>query len=180
MRVQCPVWGEKDELDVAADDWLVGQAQAGDVDAYEMLVRRHRNRIYRIALRMLADPHDAESILEAALLQIRQAVENADHGLITSADGLIRISARVVVVIARQGAKDVPGVRVALSHPLEVSAGAAGAGTAVQITLAADYGADLPDLGERVRQTVAARIRALTDLEPVDITVIIDDVFPPR
>jgi uncharacterized alkaline shock family protein YloU len=32
-------------------------------------------------------------------------------------------------------------------------------------------------LGERVRAAVTAEVRALTDLEPVQVTVIIDDIF---
>lgn len=98
-----------------------------------------------------------------------------------SAEGLVRISARVVVVTARQSAQEVPGVRVALSKRLGgVAAGATGGTTAVEITLAAGYGTDLAALGERVRSTVAARIRALTGLEPADVSVVIDDVFPPQ
>ncbi|GAA3219103.1 hypothetical protein GCM10017691_02290 [Pseudonocardia petroleophila] len=124
-----------------------------------------------------------DSILEAALEKIRQAVEHTDWGLVPSAEGLVRISARVVVATARQSAQEVPGVRVALSRHLGgpgVAAGATGASTAVEITLAAGYGTDLVALGERVRRTVAARIRELTDLEPADVTVVIDDVLPPR
>jgi RNA polymerase sigma-70 factor (ECF subfamily) len=37
--------------DPAADAWLVGKARTGDPGAYEALVRRHRVRVYRIALR---------------------------------------------------------------------------------------------------------------------------------
>lgn len=134
-------------------------------------------------VRELATEHveAPDSILEAALEQIRQAVEHADYGLVSSADGLTSISARVVVVIARESAQGVSGVRVALSrHLTEVSAGVAGATAAVQITLAADHGIDLPDLGDRVRRTVADRIRTLTGLEPATVTIVIDDVLPPR
>lgn len=138
-----------------------------------------------------------ESMVESALRRIRGAVEHSNYGVVESPNGLTRISARVVVVTARETAQTVPGVRVALSKHItgsagdgdysavhagdasgaEVTAGVAGRSTAVEITLAADYGLDLRRLGERVRYEVAARIRALTDLEPVHITVIIDDVF---
>jgi RNA polymerase sigma-70 factor (ECF subfamily) len=57
-----------------ADNWLVGKAQAGDVDAYEVLVRRHRDRIYRIALRMLGDRHDAEDIAQDVVIQVWTAL----------------------------------------------------------------------------------------------------------
>lgn len=134
-----------------------------------------------------------DSIVESALRRIRGAVEHADYGVLQSPQGLTRISARVVVVVARETAQGVPGVRVALSKHVagpggpytigrnsggaEVTAGLAGQSTAIEITLAADYGLDLQDLGERVRREVSARVRTLTDLEPVQVTVIIDEVF---
>jgi uncharacterized alkaline shock family protein YloU len=131
-----------------------------------------------------------DNILESALRNIRRAVEHADYGILESPNGYTRISARVVVVAARETARGVPGVRVALSKHVDgpsrltyegrdddVTAGVAGRSTAIEITLAADYGLDLVELAERVRREVAARVRALTDLEPVEVTVIIDDVF---
>lgn len=139
-----------------------------------------------------------DSILETALAQIRRAIEHPDYGVITSSDGLTRVSARVVVVAARQGAQQVPGVRVALSKHLaevpgepgppgvpvdgdpaeDVAAGVTGSSAAVQITLAADYGTDLVRLGELVRSSVTSSVREITSLEPAQVTVIIDDVLP--
>jgi RNA polymerase sigma-70 factor (ECF subfamily) len=62
------------QFDDDADRWLVNKAQAGDLDAYEVLVRRHRDRIYRIALRMLGDRHDAEDIAQDVLIQVWTAL----------------------------------------------------------------------------------------------------------
>ncbi len=133
-----------------------------------------------------------DNIVESALRRIRGAVEHTDYGVLESARGLTRISARVVVVAARETAQHIPGVRVALSkHVLgavathavtgrgdaDVTAGVAGRSTAIEITLAVDDGLDLVELAERVRREVAARVRTLTDLEPVQVTVIIDDAF---
>jgi uncharacterized alkaline shock family protein YloU len=141
-----------------------------------------------------------ESIVENALRRIRGAVEHLDYGVLESTLGRTRIAARVVVVVARESAQAVPGVRVALSEHItnrpgdqgdarghggaadpaggaEVVAGVAGRSTAIEITLAADYGVDLHRLAEHVRAAVTAEVRALTDLEPVQVTVIIDDVF---
>lgn len=66
--------GGTDRLDVQADLWLVGKARAGDVDAYEVLVRRHRGRIYRIALRMLGNTHDAEDVAQDVVIQVWTAL----------------------------------------------------------------------------------------------------------
>jgi uncharacterized alkaline shock family protein YloU len=136
-------------------------------------------------------PSAPDSIVENALRRIRGAVEHLDYGVLESASGRTRISARVVGVVARESAQAVPGVRVALSKRItsrtgdgaepagdaEVIAGVAGRSTAIEITLAVDYGVDLHRLAERVREAVTAEVRALTDLEPVQVTVIIDDIF---
>ena len=61
-------------FDEEADRWLIDKARAGDVDAYEVLVQRHRTRIYRIALRMLGDPDDAEDVAQDVLIQVWTAL----------------------------------------------------------------------------------------------------------
>ncbi len=53
----------------------------------------------------------------------------------------------------------------------------AGRSTAIEVTLAADYGTDLVALGEQIRAEVTDRVRDLTGLEPVVVTVRIEDVF---
>lgn len=55
--------------DPAADRWLVGKARSGDMDAFESLVRRHRTRVYRIALRIVGDPHDAQDVTQDVFIQ---------------------------------------------------------------------------------------------------------------
>ncbi|GAA5114881.1 Asp23/Gls24 family envelope stress response protein [Pseudonocardia adelaidensis] len=144
-------------------------------------------------------PRAPDSVVENALRRIRGAVEHSDYGVLESARGRTRISARVVVAVARESAQAVPGVRVALGKHIsgrtgdrsdvrdgtagnpaggaEVVAGVAGGSTAIEMTLAADYGTDLHRLGEHVRAAVTAEVRALTDLEPVQVTVIIDDIL---
>lgn len=150
-----------------------------------------------------------DSVLEEAIRLIRGVVADPTYGSLPSPTGATRISARIVVVTARETAQDIAGVRIVLSklvapgvtpvsgptaggtgrHPdagqtanprqeeLRVVAGVAGRSTAIGITLAADYGTDLVDLGERIRAEVATRVRELTGLEPVGVTVHIDDVF---
>ncbi|MGD9990563.1 RNA polymerase sigma factor [Pseudonocardia sp.] len=63
-----------DGLDAAADDWLVAQAKTGSIDAWEVLIQRHRDRIYRIALRMTGNPHDAEDVTQDVVLQVWTAL----------------------------------------------------------------------------------------------------------
>lgn len=39
------------------------------MDAFESLVRRHRTRVYRIALRIVGDPHDAQDVTQDVFIQ---------------------------------------------------------------------------------------------------------------
>lgn len=50
------------------DAYLVARAQEGYLDAYEILVRRHSAMAYRVALRLVGDHHDAQDIVQAALV----------------------------------------------------------------------------------------------------------------
>ncbi len=56
------------------DMHLVRAAQLGDLYTFEKLVRRHRTRIYRVALRMLANPADAEDAAQDAFVQCWSAL----------------------------------------------------------------------------------------------------------
>ena len=53
----------------AADAELVRAAQAGDLPAFEVLVRRHQGRVYRVALRV-AGPRLAEDAAQEALVRL--------------------------------------------------------------------------------------------------------------
>ena len=55
--------------DVALDDaTLVVRAQEGDVRAFEALARRHQAVLYRVAVRVMGDPAEAEDALQEALV----------------------------------------------------------------------------------------------------------------
>ena len=54
----------------ADDQALVRQAQAGNRDALEALIRRHQAWIYNIAVRMLYWPHDAEDTTQEILIKL--------------------------------------------------------------------------------------------------------------
>jgi RNA polymerase sigma-70 factor, ECF subfamily len=51
------------------DRILVQAAQAGDLDAFEMLVRRYQAPVYRIALRLLASSADADDVTQETFLR---------------------------------------------------------------------------------------------------------------
>lgn len=51
------------------DAHLVSRAREGYPEAYAVLVERHRDRAYRVALRLLDNPADAEDVTQDALVQ---------------------------------------------------------------------------------------------------------------
>lgn len=53
----------------AEDRVLVAAARRGDLDAFEVLVRRHQTPIYRLALRMLGSHSDAQDVAQEAFIQ---------------------------------------------------------------------------------------------------------------
>lgn len=55
----------RDGLD---EETLVVRAQEGDVRAFEALARRHQAALYRLAVRVMGDPVEAEDALQEALL----------------------------------------------------------------------------------------------------------------
>jgi RNA polymerase sigma-70 factor (ECF subfamily) len=55
-------------------DAVVVRAQAGDADAFRVLVEAHRAELHAHCYRMLASYHDAEDALQDALLRAWQAL----------------------------------------------------------------------------------------------------------
>ncbi|MDQ1705735.1 MAG: polymerase sigma-70 factor, subfamily [Frankiaceae bacterium] len=55
------------------DRELLSRHAAGDRDAFAELVRRHRDRLWRVALRTLGNPDDAADALQDALLSAYRA-----------------------------------------------------------------------------------------------------------
>jgi hypothetical protein len=62
------------EHDRDTDQRLVEMSRAGDTDAYRVLARRHRARLYRSALRTLADSGDPEDVMGDMLDHLRTSL----------------------------------------------------------------------------------------------------------
>ncbi|MCD2192214.1 RNA polymerase sigma factor [Actinomycetospora endophytica] len=63
-----------DERGSQIDRWLVRKARDGELGAYEELIRRHRDRIYRIALRITGDAADADDVTQEVVIQLWTAL----------------------------------------------------------------------------------------------------------
>ncbi len=51
---------------------LVRRWHAGETGAFEELVRRHQGRVYRLVLRMLGNPQEAEDVAQEAFLSLHR------------------------------------------------------------------------------------------------------------
>ena len=69
---------------------LMERARSGDEDAFEVLVRRHEELAFRVALRMTGSPQDAQDVVQDALLAAWQALPGF-HGDATFSTWLVRI-----------------------------------------------------------------------------------------
>lgn len=58
------------------DSYLVQLARRGSTEAFEVLVHRYRERLYRVALRMVGDVAAAEDVAQDALVSAWRALPN--------------------------------------------------------------------------------------------------------
>jgi RNA polymerase sigma-70 factor, ECF subfamily len=56
------------------DDCLIERAQRGSTEAFEVLVRRYCDRVYRVAFRLVGDRYTAEDIAQDALVAAWRAL----------------------------------------------------------------------------------------------------------
>jgi RNA polymerase sigma-70 factor (ECF subfamily) len=62
-------------IDPPTDEQLAARALAGDERAFEELVGRHQERVYRLALRLTGSPADAEDVLQDTFLQVHRNLD---------------------------------------------------------------------------------------------------------
>ena len=58
------------------DDQLVARAQNGDLHAFESLVERHQDRLFRLAMRLLRNDNDAREVLQDSFVMAWQKLGN--------------------------------------------------------------------------------------------------------
>ncbi|MFP4498981.1 MAG: RNA polymerase sigma factor [Vulcanimicrobiota bacterium] len=58
-----------------SDEKLLNLSQSGDYKAFEEFVRRYEDRIYRLGLKMLHSPQDAEDILQKTFLTVYEKMD---------------------------------------------------------------------------------------------------------
>jgi RNA polymerase sigma-70 factor (ECF subfamily) len=96
------------------DTYLVGRAKAGSTDAFEVLVGRHADRAYRVALRLTGVPHLAEDIAQEAFVSAWRGI----GGFRGDASFSTWLSQIVVNGARQQGARRKPTSQLTGDEPL--------------------------------------------------------------
>ena len=131
----------------------------------------------------------------AVMRQIQALVHDVWYTLQTTDLGVIRIAARIVATIARDRARTVPGVRVALGrstqgrlaalaeratfghrHP-HAAVGVLGRTAVVDLAVAVSYGDPVHQVAKAIQQHVVAELRDNLGLIKVVVNVTVDDVL---
>jgi uncharacterized alkaline shock family protein YloU len=145
---------------------------------------------------LAAAPVPAPKELTATVIRrIRRLVHDAGYTLQVTDDGAIRIAARIVAALARDSARLVPGVRVALGRsnhstlgafagggqlgqgPAGAAVGVLGRTAVVDLAVAVTYGMPLHDVARDIQRQVVAALRHGLDLHTVTVNVTVDDVL---
>ena len=79
----------------------IGQAQNGDVAAFEYLYRSHSRRVYALCLRMIGNTTDAEELTQEAFLQVFRKIQTF-RGESAFSTWLHRLSVNIVLMRLRK------------------------------------------------------------------------------
>jgi uncharacterized alkaline shock family protein YloU len=180
----------------------VADGHAGDWDAHQRDCVHCRAAIAELAelwapvVERATAPVTAPPGLTAAVMrQIRTLASDVWYTLQTTELGTIRIAARIVATLARDSARLVPGVRVALGrsshgklaalaeratlghrHP-HAAVGVLGRTAVVDLAVAVTYGDPVHEVARDIQQHVVAALRRTIGLQTIVVNVIIDDVL---
>ena len=145
---------------------------------------------------LAATPVTAPPGLTAAVMSsIRVLVRDIWYTLETTELGHIRIAARIVAALARDSARLVPGVRVALGrsthsklaalaeraslahrHP-HAAVGVLGRTAVVDLAVAVSYGDPVHQVAQDIQRNVIASLRDSIGLKTVTVNVTVDDIL---
>ena len=180
----------------------VADGHAAELDAHQrecvhcQAALTEFSTLWQPVTELAASPVPAPPGLAAAVMnQIRVLARDVWYTLQTTELGVIRIAARIVAALARDSARAVPGVRVALGrsthgsiaalaeraslrhrHP-HAAVGVFGRTAAVDLAIAVAYGEPAHQVARDVQQHVIATLRDTLGLRTVTVNVTVDDIL---
>jgi RNA polymerase sigma-70 factor (ECF subfamily) len=92
--------GASTALSALSDDDLVARARANDVAAFEELIGRHEEKVYRIAMRFTRNETDAAEILQETFLSAWRNLEGF-QGKAQFASWLYRVAVNAALMLLR-------------------------------------------------------------------------------
>lgn len=134
-------------------------------------------------------------LVAAVMKQIRAVVRDIWYTLEITESGAIRIAARVVAAIARDCARMIPGVRVALGRSTQggiaalaenatfrhrnphAAVGVLGRTATVDLAVAVTYNDPVHEVARDIQRQVIATLRDQVGLRSVTVNVTVDDIF---
>ncbi len=139
----------------ASDEALVGRARHGDASALDMLVARHLDAVYQVALRVLADRDAAQDAAQETWIRVLRSLDTF-RGEASFRTWLLRVAANAARSAGRRSTRrresplpEEPAVDESAADP---AAAAVLRGEAARIELA------LAELPEKQRMAVSLRI----------------------
>lgn len=101
MIGQQAILRERGPWATVSDEEVVGRVRAGEVELYEIIMRRHNQRLYRVARSIVGDDNEAEDVMQDAYVR---AYEHLDQfaGKAKFATWLTRIAVHEALRRARQ------------------------------------------------------------------------------
>lgn len=148
-----------------------------------------------VAAQAATRPAAPPGLTAAVMNQIRRLVSDVWYTLQATDLGTIRIAARIVATLARDSARTVPGVRVALGrsshgrlaelaekaslghHHPEAAVGVLGRTAVIDLAVAVSYGDSAQEVARAIQRRVIDELRQTLGLETVVVNVTIDDVL---
>ena len=119
------------------DDELVARARRGDVPAFEELVGRHEEKIYRLAMRFTRNDTDAAEILQETFLSAWRNLDKFE-GKAQFASWLYRVAVNAALMLLRSQKRH-PQVAVEDVSPEALGEAARAAGTDGGLGAGADW-----------------------------------------
>jgi len=142
--------------DVLPDEEVVRRVCAGEGELFELLVRRHNQRLYRAVRSLARDDHDAEEALQLAYVRAWRRLETFD-GRARFTTWMTRIALRTALEVARRRRHEHDAARALEAADLEL-AGAAPEGATNRSELAHLLERSIDKLPRSVRLVFVLRV----------------------